>query len=100
MIKDPCFFENMFGGVFIYYIVYGFFWWGCQKNDGLTRTKREQKKVKQNLVNNLTCQNFDAWKRTKREHQICQVINLTLRLPYIIKQRLTSHPPSNKFSHA
>jgi len=30
------------------------------------------KKVNQNLVKKLTCQNIDAWKRTKQEHSICQ----------------------------
>jgi len=44
MIKDPCFFENMFGGVFIYSVVCGFFWWGCQKIDASIENKSWTKK--------------------------------------------------------
>jgi len=43
--------------LFIYIDMRGFFWWGCQKFDGLSRTKREHQKSQPK-----SCQKIDMSK--------------------------------------
>jgi len=43
--------------LFIYFDMRGFFWWGCQKFDSLSRTKREHQKSQPK-----SCQKIDMSK--------------------------------------